>query len=82
MKKFRIEIIQELEVPDDCTVSQSGVCPCLRFGGKWIAPQAEYLQVEAGPNTTTSRLLPLDEDLMDLLMPCLAKDNVTITEIK
>lgn len=81
MRKFRIEAVIELELPDDCSILPAPDRQVIKLGTKYIWPSMNYLETE-NYSTKEMRFKELDEETLDQIYAGLAFEKIQIREIE
>ena len=79
MKKLRITITQELELPDECTIIEGPGGKLIKYGEAYLSPQIEFMQSN-NYSETNMRFEELEENIRDFVSEALVYENEEINE--
>ena len=80
MKKIRITITQELEVPDGCVVVTGAGSSLIKNGGVYLKPEIEWLQSKEYSDKKM-KFQEADEKMNDFILEALAFEKEDIGEL-
>ncbi len=80
MKRYRIQITHELELPDNCEVRTVAGESVLKIGDVLIHPTVDYLGAIA-TTSDTAHFTELGESDRDCIHAALASERTIITEL-
>jgi hypothetical protein len=80
MKKIRVTVIHEFEVPDDWAIASDfeGEPDCLLVGGRLLTPDIEWLQLDGEDADGTRHW----EEAHDALHGIISQERISIEEIE
>jgi len=74
MKKIKVTITQEFELPDHCSIVEGAGTKMIKYNNLYLHPSIEFRQSEKFPNKEM-RFIELDEDTMDIIVGALALEK-------
>ena len=80
MKKIKITITQEIEVPDECSVVECAGGKRIKYGSLYLAPEIEYMQ-SYKHSDNAMHFEELDENMVDFIAEALVFEKEDINEI-
>jgi len=80
MKKIRITIIQELELPDECVLVEGIETKLINLKNLYIAPTADFMQSDTY-SKKEMKFTELDDEIMDMMYGALSLEKFEIEEI-
>lgn len=79
MKKFKITIEQEIELPDNCTVVEGPAGLLIKFGDLYLSPNVDYFQ-SSKYSVEGMRFYTLDDEIEDMISGSISSEDIEITE--
>ena len=80
MKKIKITITQELELPDECTIVEAGGSKVIKYGNVYLNPEIEFMQSK-NYSEKKMQFEELEENMADLIYGALVSEIEDISEI-
>jgi len=80
MKRFKITITQELELPDNCSVVEAAGVKLIKCGSLYFNPEMEFMQSDQF-NEKEMHFVELEEEMADLIYGAMVLEKEEISEI-
>ncbi len=80
MKKIRITITREFELPDECAIVVGPEGKLIKYGNLYFNPEIEFMQSNQ-LSEKKMRFEELDEESADILYGAMVSDNDDISEV-
>jgi len=80
MKKFRITITQELELPDECSIVEAAGGKVIKCGSMYFNPEMEFMQADKF-SQKEMRFVELEEEAAEMIYGALVSEKEDISEI-
>ena len=80
MKKIRITITQELELPDECAIIEAAGSKIIKHGEIYLNPEIEFMQ-SSNFSEKEMKFEELDEDIVDFVYGALVSEKKDISEL-
>jgi len=79
MKKIKITITQELELPDECSIIEGPGGKLIKYGDAYLSPQMEFMQSN-NYSETNMLFVELEEKIRDIVSEALVFEKEKISE--
>ncbi len=80
MKKIRITITQELELPDECAIIEAAGSKLIKYGNIYLNPEMEFMQTDTF-SEKKMRFEELDENMTEFIFSAMVSEKEDISEI-